>query len=82
MLDGIPASGKGALFIGGTWRPPAGGTYARVVDPSTGRTLGEAPVASSEEARAALAAVFLTGASGDSRGRLGAARDCTAEGVD
>jgi succinyl-CoA reductase len=54
VLDGIPASGKGALFIGGTWRPPAGGTYARVVDPSTGRTLGEAPVASSEEARAAV----------------------------
>jgi succinyl-CoA reductase len=54
VLDGIPASGKGALFIGGAWRAPAGGKYAAVVDPSTGRSLGEAPVASSDEARAAV----------------------------
>ena len=54
MLEGIPASGKGALFVGGAWRPPAGGTYVPVVDPSTGRPLGEAPVASSEEALAAV----------------------------
>ena len=54
MIDGIPAGGKGALFIGGSWRPPSGGTYVPVVDPSTGAALGEAPVASAEDARAAV----------------------------
>jgi succinyl-CoA reductase len=54
MVAGIPASGKGALFIGGEWRPPRAGEYRPVVDPSTGRPLGEAPVASAEEARAAV----------------------------
>lgn len=54
MLEGIPANGRGALFIGGTWRPPAAGKYVPVVDPSTGRPLGEAPVASADEARAAV----------------------------
>lgn len=54
VVDGVPASGRGLLFIGGSWRPPAGGQYVPVVDPSTGRTLGEAPVASAEEARAAV----------------------------
>ncbi|MGP8078127.1 MAG: aldehyde dehydrogenase family protein [Thermoplasmata archaeon] len=56
MVDGIPSSGRGALFIGGSWRAPAGGEYVAVVDPSTGRTLGEAPVASADEARAAVEA--------------------------
>jgi succinyl-CoA reductase len=54
VIDGVPAGGKGSLFIGGTWRPPAGGRYAPVIDPSTGRQLGEAPVASPDEARAAV----------------------------
>ncbi len=54
MTDGIPASGKGALFIDGAWRAPSTGKYVPVVDPSTGRTLGEAPVASADEARAAV----------------------------
>jgi succinyl-CoA reductase len=54
VADGIPASGKGALFIGGAWRPPAGAGYAPVRDPSTGRVIGEAPVASADEARAAV----------------------------
>ncbi len=54
MIDGIPAGGKGALFIGGSWRPPGGGTYVPVVDPSTGAPLGEAPVASADDARAAV----------------------------
>ena len=54
MIEGIPANGKGALFIGGSWRPPASGTYVPVVDPSTGRSIGEAPVASVDEARAAV----------------------------
>jgi succinyl-CoA reductase len=52
--EGIPASGKGSLFIGGTWRAPSSGKYADVVDPSTGRPIGQAPVATAEEARAAV----------------------------
>jgi len=54
VIDGVPAGGKGALFIGGAWRAPAGGSYVPVVDPSTGRPIGEAPVASADEARAAV----------------------------
>ena len=54
MVEGIPAGGKGSLFLGGAWRPPSSGKYVPVVDPSTGRRLGEAPVASEEEARAAV----------------------------
>ena len=54
MIEGIPPGGKGALFIGGAWRPPASGKYLPVVDPSTGQPLGEAPVATSEEAQAAV----------------------------
>ncbi|MGA8664286.1 MAG: NAD-dependent succinate-semialdehyde dehydrogenase, partial [Thermoplasmata archaeon] len=53
-MEGIPASGKGALFIGGHWGPPAGGHYVPVLDPSTGRAIGQAPVASPDEARAAV----------------------------
>jgi succinyl-CoA reductase len=54
VAEGVPAGGKGALFIGGRWQPPAGGEYASVLDPSTGRVVGEAPVASASEARAAV----------------------------
>ncbi|HTT15518.1 MAG TPA: aldehyde dehydrogenase family protein [Thermoplasmata archaeon] len=54
MLEGLPAGGKGALLIGGSWRPPSSGRYAPVVDPSTGRPIGEAPIATVEEARAAV----------------------------
>jgi succinyl-CoA reductase len=54
LIDGIPAGGRGRLFIGGAWLPPASGRYVPVVDPSTGATLGEAPVASADEARAAV----------------------------
>jgi succinyl-CoA reductase len=54
MPDGIPENGKGSLLIGGTWRAPTSGRYATVHDPSTGRAVGEAPVASAEEARAAV----------------------------
>jgi len=56
VIDGVPSSGKGSLFIGGAWRPPAEGRYVPVVDPSTGHPIGEAPVASVEEARAAVEA--------------------------
>jgi len=54
VIAGIPSSGRGALFIGGTWQSPGGGRYVPVLDPSTGRPIGEAPVASAEEARAAV----------------------------
>ncbi len=54
MIDGIPSGGRGSLFINGSWRAPASGEYRRVVDPSTGQALGEAPVATSDEARAAV----------------------------
>ncbi len=54
MAEGIPASGRGALFIGGAWVAPSGAGYAPVRDPSTGRVVGEAPIASAAEARAAV----------------------------
>ncbi len=54
MIAGIPEGGRGALFIGGAYRPPDGGRYRPVVDPSTGAVLGEAPVASVDDAKAAV----------------------------
>ncbi|MGA8275206.1 MAG: aldehyde dehydrogenase family protein [Thermoplasmata archaeon] len=54
MITGIPAGGKGSLFIGGEWRRPSSGKYRPVIDPSTGQPIGEAPVASVDEARAAI----------------------------
>ena len=56
MVAALPSLGRGALLIGGEWRPPASGTYTPIVDPSTGRSIGEAPVATAEEARAAVEA--------------------------
>ena len=56
MAAGNVALGRGALFIAGEWRPPAGGGYAAVIDPSTGRSIGEAPIASAAEAREAVEA--------------------------
>jgi len=56
VIEGVPKGGRGALFIGGEWRPPASGKYAPVVDPSNGQTIGEAPLASADEARAAVEA--------------------------
>ncbi len=56
MLEGLPAGGRGALWIGGSWVAPETGRYAAVVDPSTGKTLAEAPVASADQARAAVEA--------------------------
>jgi succinyl-CoA reductase len=52
--DGIPGDGKGRLLIGGHWLPPSSGRYSDVHDPSTGRPIGQAPVASVDEARAAV----------------------------
>jgi succinyl-CoA reductase len=54
VADGIPAGGKGSLFIGGSWRAPTSGRYSPVRDPSTGEVVGEAPVATADEARAAV----------------------------
>ena len=54
MIEGFPANGKGTLWIGGAEVPPDGGRYVPVVDPSTGRRLAEAPVASVEQARGAV----------------------------
>jgi succinyl-CoA reductase len=56
VIEGLPASGKGALWIGGVRVAPDGGRYAPVVDPSTGRLLAQAPVASVDQARAAVEA--------------------------
>ena len=52
--DGIPVGGKGRLLIGGAWLAPSSGRYSEVHDPSTGHVIGEAPVASVDEARAAV----------------------------
>jgi len=54
MVAGVPAGGRGALLIGGEWRPPQEGKYVPVIDPSTGKAIGEAPVASADEAKAAV----------------------------
>ena len=51
---GSRSGGKGQLFIAGEWRAPQEGRYARVVDPSTAVSIGEAPVVNRGEARAAV----------------------------
>jgi len=56
LAGGALDRGRGALFIGGEWRPPSSGTYTAVIDPSTGRSIGEAPIATADEARAAIEA--------------------------
>ncbi len=54
MAEASPTGGRAELFLGGRWQPPRDGRHAPVVDPSTGRPLGEAPVASPDDARAAV----------------------------
>jgi succinyl-CoA reductase len=54
VIDGFPANGRGALLIGGEWRAPSSGRYAPVHDPSTGRVLAEAPIATADDAKAAV----------------------------
>ncbi len=56
MIAGVPSSGRGALWIGGAWLEPDGGRYVPVVDPSTGRAIAEAPIASAAQGRAAVEA--------------------------
>jgi len=60
VTEGIPPGGKGALWIGGAPVAPDGGRYVPVVDPSTGRRLADAPVASPDQARAAVDAAAST----------------------
>lgn len=56
MSDGPePEAGGQRLFVGGEWAEPDGGHYA-VTDPATEETVGRAPEASPEQARAACAA--------------------------
>ncbi len=54
MIEGLPPGRRGSLLIGGEWRPPSGHRYTPVVDPSTGHVLAEAPVATAEDAKAAV----------------------------
>jgi len=56
VIDGLPSHGKGALWIGGAWVEPDGARYAPVLDPSTGRRLADAPIASIDQARASVEA--------------------------
>jgi succinate-semialdehyde dehydrogenase/glutarate-semialdehyde dehydrogenase len=44
------------LFVGGQWRPAAGGASYAVTNPATEEPLGRAPLASAEDAEAAIAA--------------------------
>jgi succinyl-CoA reductase len=60
MIEGMPSDGRGRLFVGGTWKAPTGGQYQPVIDPSTGNAIGQAPIASVEEARAAVDAAAST----------------------
>ncbi|NNN17123.1 MAG: aldehyde dehydrogenase [Thermoplasmata archaeon] len=60
MIEGMPPDGHGRLFIAGEWRAPAAGGYRPVIDPSTGSTIGQAPIASVDEARAAVEAAAAT----------------------
>jgi succinyl-CoA reductase len=48
------ATARAALFIGGAWVEPRSGRYAEVINPSTGRALGEVPVGDADDARAAV----------------------------
>jgi len=52
VVDAVPTD----LFIGGTWRPAAGGRTFVVDDPATGKALTEVADASPEDGMAALAA--------------------------
>ncbi|MEM0129508.1 MAG: aldehyde dehydrogenase family protein [Thermoplasmata archaeon] len=53
---GPAEEGRVRLLIAGELRDPGGGEYRPIVDPSTGRSIGEAAVATPEDARAAVEA--------------------------
>ncbi len=59
LVDAVPRE----LFIGGEWRPAAGGRVLEVEDPATGRVLTEVADANSGDALDALAAAAETQAS-------------------
>ncbi|WP_300017833.1 NAD-dependent succinate-semialdehyde dehydrogenase [Pseudonocardia sp.] len=59
VLDAVPTG----LFIGGTWRPAAGGATLAVDDPATGKTLVEVADARPEDGMDALAAACAAQAS-------------------
>ncbi|MFZ0700166.1 MAG: aldehyde dehydrogenase family protein [Thermoplasmata archaeon] len=60
MIEGVPPDGRGRLFIAGAWEVPGRGGYRPVIDPSTGMEIGQAPIASVDEARAAVDAAAST----------------------
>ncbi|MDT7613477.1 MAG: succinate-semialdehyde dehydrogenase / glutarate-semialdehyde dehydrogenase [Pseudonocardiales bacterium] len=59
VVDAVPTG----LFIGGSWRPAAGGRTLTVEDPSTGKALCEVADASPEDGMDALAAASAAQAS-------------------
>ncbi len=56
MADRVDAPSRRELFIAGRERPPSGGAYAPITDPSTLEPLGEVAVATADDARAAVEA--------------------------
>jgi succinyl-CoA reductase len=52
--DGIPPDRRADLWVGGVSRPPSTGEYRPVLDPSTGRPLGDVAVGGPDDARAAV----------------------------
>ena len=50
VLSGVPSG----LFIGGHWRPAAGGLLIEVEDPATGEVIAQVPDAEIEDGQAAL----------------------------
>ncbi len=75
MLEGLPASGRTSLFIGGHWRPPSSGRYQLLKNPSTGRPLGEVALGDASDAAAAIEAAAAvedrwSATSGHERARL------------
>ena len=54
MSTEMPYDGRATLFLNGERREPTGRQYRPVIDPSTGRTIGEAAVGTVADARAAV----------------------------
>ncbi len=53
------------LYINGAWTPPSSGKYGKMVDPSTGETLGMVAQADVEDTRRAIRAARTTFDAGD-----------------
>jgi acyl-CoA reductase-like NAD-dependent aldehyde dehydrogenase len=54
MIDGLPASGRGDLFIAGRLVEPTTGRYGEVRDPSDGSLIGPVALGGPEDVRAAV----------------------------